>query len=141
MDRLIQDGLSYSRMIRAEIPLVPTDVVALIKGMLETYPSFQPPHADVEVADQIPLVRANEAALVQCVSNLLGNAVKFVAPGIKPQVRVWGELTQGRVRLVFKDNGIGINEDQFVKIFQIFQRLDNSYEGTGVGLAIVKKGR
>jgi signal transduction histidine kinase len=87
----------------------------------------------------MPRVLANSAALTQCVSNLLSNAVKFVAPGVKPVVRISTQLANGRVRIWFKDNGIGIKEEDFNRIFEIFQRVDRSHEGTGIGLAIVKK--
>ncbi|HZV36051.1 MAG TPA: ATP-binding protein, partial [Verrucomicrobiae bacterium] len=139
MDRLIQDGLNYSRLMRAELPLVPVDVSVLVRGILETYPTLQPPNATIELSGAFPLVKANEATLTQCVSNLLGNAVKFVAPGVQPKIRVWAEERGDRVRVFFQDNGIGIPQGAHERIFQIFQRLDNHYEGTGIGLAIVKK--
>jgi signal transduction histidine kinase len=139
MDRLIQDGLSYSRIMRSDLPLHPTDPGALLRGMLETYPAFQRPNADIEVHDPFPLVQANEAGLTQCVSNFLDNAVKFVADGDTPRVRIWAETRGDKVRLVFKDNGIGIAKGAQDRIFHIFQRLNNAYEGTGIGLAIVKK--
>jgi signal transduction histidine kinase len=108
----------------------------------------------------------NEAALTQCFSNLLGNAIKFVAPGTRPQVRVWAEQqkAEGRrqeadsattdnrrpaisntppslpsVRLWFGDNGVGIPKEAQERIFKMFQRLDKSYDGTGVGLTVVRK--
>jgi signal transduction histidine kinase len=70
---------------------------------------------------------------------LIGNAVKFVPPGVKPQVKVWAERRASHVRLFVKDNGIGIEADQHDKIFSIFQQVSKDYEGTGIGLAIVKK--
>ncbi len=139
MDRLIQEVLNYGRIARADVSLAPVDAGTLLRGMLETYPTFQPPHADVELTGNIPRVLANEAALTQCLSNLLGNAVKFVAPGVTPRVRVWAEPRDLRVRLFFQDNGIGIEKEAHEKIFEMFQRLSKRYDGTGVGLTIVKK--
>jgi len=139
MDRLIQDGLNYSRLLRAEVRLVPVDAAALLRGIIETYPALQAPAAHIDLEGTFPLVLANEAGLTQCVSNLLGNAVKFVARGVTPRVCIRAELRGDRVRLLFQDNGIGIPEDAHEKIFQIFQRLENTYEGNGIGLAIVKK--
>ena len=139
MDQLIQDGLNYSRIMRGHLPLAPVDVAALMRGILETYPAFQPPYAEIEIQGAIPPVNGNESALTQCISNLLGNAVKFVAPGVTPKVRAWAETHNSRVRLFFEDNGIGIEKHAHERIFQIFQRLDSKSEGTGIGLAIVKK--
>jgi PAS domain S-box-containing protein len=139
MDRLIQDGFNYGRLMREDLPLTPTDPEALLRGMIETYPSFHPPNAYVRMEAPLPLVQANEAGLTQCLSNLLGNAVKFVASGVIPQVRVWAESEGGRVRLLVQDNGIGMSKDAHRTLFRVFQRLGTDYEGTGVGLAIVKK--
>jgi PAS domain S-box-containing protein len=139
MDRLIQDVLNYSKVVRAELPLEPVDVEKLLRGMIETYPMFFPESADIQIQSPIPYVLGNEAALTQCLSNLLGNAVKFIAPGVKPIVRVFAETRDGHVRVFVQDNGIGISADQHEKIFEIFQQVAKSYQGTGIGLAIVKK--
>jgi signal transduction histidine kinase len=139
MDKLIQDVLNYSRIIRGDLPLAPLDVGRLLRGILESYQHLQPPRAEIILEGSFPRVMANEAGLTQCISNLLGNAVKFVAPGVTPRVQVWAEPRENCVRLFFKDNGIGIESDAHGKIFEIFQRLSKNYEGTGIGLAIVKK--
>ncbi len=91
LDCLIVDALNYSCFARAELELQPIDVQALLQGILQTYLSFQPPRAEISVEGRLPLVLGNEAALTQCISNLLDNAVKFVAPGVQPRVRVWAE--------------------------------------------------
>ena len=139
MDRLIQDVLIYSRVTRTELKLEPVILEKLLDGILESYPQFQAPTALVEIQRPLPVVMANEAALTQCLSNLLGNAVKFVSPGITPHVRIWAEVRDGRARVLVRDNGIGIEQDAHEKIFHIFQQLDRSYEGTGIGLSIVRK--
>ena len=141
MDRLVQDVLSYSRVALTELPLARVDVEKLLRGILESYPVFQAPAAQIELEGRFPPVLGAEAFLTQCLSNLLGNAVKFVAPGVVPQVRVWAEtgLDGKRVRLLFKDNGLGIETGAHEIIFKMFQRASTSYEGTGIGLAIVKK--
>lgn len=140
MDRLIRDVLTYSRVSRAEFSVERVPLETLLKGILESYPIFQPPGAEIELEGPFPNVIANHAALTQCISNLLGNAVKFVAPGVVPRVRVWVETHNDRVRLLVQDNGIGVPKEGRDKIFGIFQRLSTGYEGTGIGLAVVKKG-
>ncbi len=139
MDKLIQDVLSYSRVVRSDFPLEPVDVTELVRGILDTYPLFGSEKADIFIEEPIPLVLGNEAMLTQVFSNLIGNAVKFVAPGVRPRLKIWAETKAQHVRLFVQDNGIGIEPDQCERIFDIFQRVSKNFEGTGIGLAIVKK--
>ena len=139
MDRLTQDVLVYSRVSRTELPMVPVDLGALVAGIVESYPQFHQTHADVVLRGPFPRVLGNEAALMQCVSNLMSNAVKFVAPGTRPRVEVSAETREGRARLVVVDNGIGIAPEARGKIFGIFERFHRGYEGTGIGLAVVRR--
>jgi signal transduction histidine kinase len=85
------------------------------------------------------MVMANEAGLTQCFSNLLGNAVKFVPPGQTPQVHIWAERREDWTRIWVADKGIGIPPLMLPRIFDMFSRGSNSYEGTGIGLALVRK--
>ncbi len=146
MDNLITDSLSYSQAARQELPLKPVDLCKLLIGLVETYPNLQPDKADIQIEANLPAVLGNEAALTQCFSNLLGNAVKFAKPGIKPQIRVRSETPKApastpkpMARLWVEDNGIGIAKEYQKRIFEMFQKLDKRYEGTGIGLAIVRK--
>jgi signal transduction histidine kinase len=139
MDRLIQDVLVYSRVSRTELTLVPVDLQTLVDGIVESYPQFQTDHADIVIHGRLPCVLGNEAALMQCVANLVGNAIKFVAPGVRPRVEIMAEIAGLRVRLCVQDNGIGIAAEARTKIFGIFQRFNTAYEGTGIGLAVVRR--
>ncbi len=139
MDRLITDALSYSQVVRHQMPLQVIDVRELLVGMIESYPIFQRPKAIIEIDADLPPVLGNEAGLTQCFSNLLGNAVKFVAPGTVPQVRIRAERRGDRVRFWCEDNGIGIPLELQSRVFGMFQRLSKNYEGTGIGLTLVKK--
>jgi PAS domain S-box-containing protein len=142
LDQLIQDVLDYTRVVRSDIPLSAVNAEILLREIIETYPNLQ--GAEFEIAKPLPIVQANRAALTQVFSNLLGNAVKFVKPGVKPRVSVRsGPVPQDRsmVRYWFEDNGIGLETKANLRIFQMFQRLNRPelYEGTGIGLAIVRK--
>lgn len=145
MDRLISDALNYSRSVRQELPLEDVDVGALLRGMLDSYPELQPDKARIVVEGSLPVVLGNQAALTQCFSNLLGNAVKFVTPGEKPDVRVWATevSAHGRqsewVRIWVEDKGIGISKQMLPRVFEMFSRGSKDYEGTGIGLALVRK--
>ena len=156
MDQLIQDALNYSKVVRGEIPVHPIDLGKLLRSILETYPNLQEPGAEIRIDFKELLVMGNESALTQTFSNLLGNAVKFVAPGVKPRVRVWAEerkpsptstpdlassLARRNVLVWVEDNGIGIPKEAHEKIFGMFQRMHRveEFPGTGIGLAIVRK--
>jgi signal transduction histidine kinase len=141
LDRLIRDVLTYSRVVRSDTRLEPVHLHALLTGIVESYPAFHRPQAEITVDGELPDVLGNEAALTQCISNLLGNAVKFVAPGVIPKIRIWAEQrpATSSVRVFFHDNGIGIPETARNLVFGIFQRVSHDYEGTGIGLSIVKK--
>jgi PAS domain S-box-containing protein len=139
MDQLIQDVLTLSSVAKSDMGMGPVDVEKLLGGILDTYPNLQPPHAEIQIDGPLPPVMGNEAALTQCISNLLGNAVKFVASGVTPRVRIWAQERDGHVRFLFQDNGIGIPKEVHKKIFGMFQRLSTTYQGTGIGLAIVQK--
>jgi signal transduction histidine kinase len=130
-----------TRLSQQQVSLDVVDVEKLVEQIIFERPDFQPPSAEVTVARPLLPMRAHEASLTQCITNLVNNAVKFVAPGVKPQVRIYSEVAAEKVRLWIKDNGIGIESAAQSKLFQIFNRLHNEeqYEGTGVGLAIVRK--
>ncbi len=139
MDALIQDSLQYAKVVREKIPLTSLESALVLRGVLESYPGLQKPHVKIELVEPLPAVIANDAGLTQCFSNLLANAIKFVRPGKVPEVRIWAEPRGDFVRFWFEDNGIGIPREYQDRIFHMFQQLDRSYEGTGIGLALVRK--
>ncbi len=141
MDQLTRDVLSYSRVARDQVSLVPTDIGRMVHALVEHYAELQPAVADVHVEAPLHPVLAHEPSLRQCLANLMTNAVKFVRPGEKPRVSVRTEKTGDRVRIWIEDNGIGIPPKHHAALFRIFERLptEGKYEGTGVGLAIVRK--
>jgi signal transduction histidine kinase len=141
MDSLIQDILAYSRVSKTEIQTRTIDLETLISEIIQQYRVFQEPLARVVIERPLPKVEGHEGCLTQCISNLLGNAVKFVPPGTVPEVKICGQILDSRVRLWIQDNGIGIDPSHYDRIFKMFGRVhsDKLYEGTGIGLTIVKK--
>lgn len=139
LDRLIQDSLNYTRATLIELPRERVELDGLLRGLIDTYPNLSSETADVEIDGNLPAVIGNESLLTQCFSNLLGNAVKFVPPGTRPHVHVRAETQEDRVRIWVEDNGIGIPREAQYRLFGMFQKLENDYEGTGIGLAIVRK--
>ena len=139
MDHLVVDALDYSKAMLEKMPFATVDADALLRDMLASYPGFHPLLANIQIEGTIPPVIGNRAGLTQCFSNVLNNAVKFVLPGQMPQVRIWAGQGNGRVWLWFEDKGIGIPKDDHERIFEMFQRLNPDYPGTGIGLAFVRK--
>lgn len=139
MDALIRDALDYNKIVREQIALTPIDTHSLLKDMIESYSNFQTPNASIQIDGELPEVLGTAAGLTQCFSNLLNNAVKFVRPGETPAVRIWATNGGENIRLWFEDNGIGIEKDHQASLFRMFQRLNQNYEGTGIGLALVRK--
>ena len=141
MDRLIQDLLTYSRISRREIRLEPVSLERLVAEVVQQYPQMHPDKADIERQGPLPEVLAHEPSLTQVISNLLSNAVKFVPPAIRPRIRIGAELHGENVRLWIQDNGIGIKPEYQPRLFGMFERIhpEQQFEGTGIGLAIVRK--
>ncbi len=139
MDRIIQDVLVFSRIARTELTLEPVALDEFLPSLLDGYPLFHAARGAITIEGRLPVVMANPAALTQCTANLLGNAVKFVASGIAPQVKVSCVTADGRAYVSVRDNGIGIPKKSQEAIFGVFCRLEHDYEGTGIGLAIVRK--
>ena len=139
MDNLISDVLAYTRIVRSDLALVPIDLDHLVHEIVQTYPHLRSEKADLHIEGPLHPVLGNEAALTQCISNLLGNAIKFVPIGKRPVVRLRSDLRDDQVVLWVEDNGIGIAPQHQGRIFEMFNRLQDQYEGTGIGLTIVRK--
>lgn len=141
LDRLINDVLRYTRVARTDAEQERIDLEQLLQDVIQQYSPLHEPAANIEVTRPLLPVLGHEVLLVQCVSNLLTNAVKFVPEGVKPHVRVWTKPVGDRVRLSIADNGIGIAPADQKRIFRIFERInpDREFDGTGIGLAIVKR--
>lgn len=143
MDGLIQDLLGYSRLTRAALRPEHIDLSTVLDDAREQLAAdILRSGARLTVKHPLPPVLAHRATLTQAVSNLLGNAIKFVAPGAQPKIAVWAEIRGDTVRLWIEDNGIGIDPEHHERVFRAFERLHGSetYPGTGIGLAIVRKG-
>jgi PAS domain S-box-containing protein len=140
MDGMVLDLLAFTRLAHEAMPVEPTAVEKILGFICQDRPDFRRPKAEVSIQSPLPRVMGNSASLVQCLTNLLDNAVKFVAPGVKPKVRIYTEDEGEAVRLVVEDNGIGIKTTDQAALFRMFHRLHGSeYPGTGIGLAIVRK--
>lgn len=143
LDRLIQDVLNYSKIVRGDFDLYPVDVDQLVREVIDSFHDWHPPKAEVLIEGKLPVVIGNDAFLTQCVTNLVGNGLKFVEPGKRPRVVISARNGDGdgQTQIRFQDSGIGIDEKDQERIFRIFERVNplTEFEGTGIGLAIVRK--
>jgi len=141
-DRLILDMLSYGRIGHVALPCSPQNLEVSLQSALENLaPGIHQSKARIEVRRPLAEVWANALALEEILTNILGNAVKFVPGGVTPEVTVWTEEREGLIRVHVKDNGIGIPAEHHHRVFNLFERLHGGekYPGTGIGLAIVEK--
>ena len=139
MHALVVDLLECSRIGRVEVALTEVDINALLERLVGRLALRN--QAEVRLSADTPTVRAREVYLEQIFSNLLSNAAKFRREDAALVISVeWADQLDAWEFSV-RDNGIGIPEDRFDNIFGIFHRLhtQEEYEGTGIGLAIVKK--
>jgi len=145
LDTLIQEVLNYTHIVRAQTELARIDLDKLVRDIIRTQPDCQPERVEIQIEGTLPAVLGQVGLLTQCVSNLLGNAIKFVAPGVMPRIRIWAEPStlnsQPSTKVLFQDNGIGIAPEHHDRIFRMFERIRPAaeYEGTGMGLTIVRK--
>jgi PAS domain S-box-containing protein len=141
MRTLIEDLLAYSRAGRSERPHEPVNtarVVGEVAATLRALAHDEPPEIEW---GELPTVQGDAHQLVQLFQNLIGNAVKFVAPGVRPHVTVRAEADGQAWRFTVEDNGIGIEPRHVERVFGMFQRLHTRdvFDGTGIGLAIARK--
>lgn len=167
MQQLVDDILSYSRLNSVQQDFDSVDLNEVVANVLQDLEIQIRQKQAVITVEALPRIEGNPTQLRQLFQNLLSNAIKFALPGIPPKVHIRATILEGNqytgfsatdrdypvlsnpkywaqeqtVRLDIEDNGIGFDEAYLDKIFVIFQRLNdkNSYEGTGIGLAICKK--
>lgn len=143
MEKLINDLLSYSRLSRTEILQQPVSLTSVVaKALSELDSQIIAIQAQITIDQPLLSILSNRTIVLQIVSNLLSNALKFRVGGVQPQIHIWTETQNNYVRLWIEDNGIGIDRQHQSRIFNVFERLhgNEAYPGTGIGLAIVKKG-
>ena len=145
MSRLIDDLLSFSRLSQTAIEFAPVNLEQLLHDIVHDLEiSVAEKQATIEIGE-LPVIDGIAIQLGQVFQNLIANSLKFTHPDRKPLIQLWSKIEQGETevfcRLYYRDNGIGFKQEYAEKIFEIFQRLHSKekYEGTGVGLAIVKK--
>jgi PAS domain S-box-containing protein len=148
MQVLINDLLAFSRVTTKAQPFTKVNLAETAAGVLEDLEGrIEMVKGRVELGT-LPVIDAEPLQMRQLLQNLIGNALKFRRPEVTPVVKVEAQIIpdpgspeKNLCRLTVSDNGIGFDEKYVDRIFNAFQRLHtrNEYEGTGMGLAIVRK--
>ena len=142
MGELIQDLSELSRIGRLVHHYEPVAVTEIIKASIETL-QLQLAERGTEwfIQEDLPTINCDRIRIKQVFDNLISNANKFMgADNQKPRIEIGFQDNGDFFEFFVKDNGIGIQKEYHTKVFDIFTRLgDIETEGTGVGLAIVKK--
>lgn len=152
MARLINDLLDYSRLSVTSL-FKPTDLNQIIEELLTDFDELILNIGATIKMEPLPIVEVIPGQIRQVFQNLVSNALKFTKPGVPPVIKIESDRIANPAidapvdehgefcRITLIDNGIGFDEKFLERIFIIFQRLNNkdTYEGTGIGLAIAKK--
>ena len=141
MSNLIDDLLALSRLGRQEVKKVSVDLTTMAWQVSEQIKPQEPQRNLQFIIEDLPLAHGDPSLLYQVMINLLGNAVKYTKEKENAVIEVGGQNGDSETIYFVKDNGIGFDERYADKLFGVFQRLHATvqYEGTGVGLAIVKR--
>lgn len=142
MQGLISDLLQFSRVNRKGNPFAPVDMNELMKIVsAHLIKRIEETGAELTFDDNMPTINGDSFQLIRLFQNLVENALKFKAPDRSPKVHVSVQEKEQEWQFSIADNGIGIDNKFYTRIFVIFQRLHarEEYEGTGLGLAICKK--
>ncbi|WP_298552990.1 ATP-binding protein [uncultured Algibacter sp.] len=136
MDTLISGILDYSTINKNQTEFYEVDIDKLVDNIMSTM--LVPQHITFEKANKLPVVKGDKFRLQQLFQNLIDNAIKYndkseglIEIGVKDDIKFW--------EFSIKDNGKGIDNNYFDKIFKTFQKLENNPESSGIGLSIVKK--
>ena len=140
MQRLLEELLELSRIGRVVNPAedvalgsLAREAVELVKGRLDRG------RVEVEIAPDLPVVRADRHRLLEVLQNLVENAAKFTGDEPAPRIEIGARRDGGGLVFYVKDNGRGIEPRYLERVFELFEKLDPGAEGTGVGLALVRR--
>jgi len=144
MDQLITDLLNFSRISRTEIKLQEvnmTDMTDVVQSIYhEVVTEEEKKEFDVTIND-MPVVKCDTSLMKNVWQNLIENALKYSSKADKKKIEIGSKKEKEEIVFFIQDFGAGFNPKYVNKLFRVFQRLhrEDEFEGTGVGLAIVKR--
>ncbi len=141
MGQLIDDLLSFSRLIRSELHHSKIDMGSMVKNAIAEFGTAQDLSPKTITVQNLPEAFGDANLLKQVWINLISNALKYSSKEDNVQINIGAFQKESETSYFIKDNGVGFNMTYSNKLFGVFQRLHglNEFEGTGVGLAIVQR--
>jgi light-regulated signal transduction histidine kinase (bacteriophytochrome) len=142
MQRLLADLLRLSRIGRVTNPMEDVPFGQIVQDAAERVSGQIREHGvHMKIAGDLPPIHADRERIVEVIQNLLDNAVKFMGPQPEPHIEIGckGTGQDGKPIFFVKDNGIGIAAQFHDRIFGLFNKLNPETEGTGIGLALVRR--
>jgi len=141
MGKLIEDLLALSHLGKKELIKKQVDMTELARTALEELKNNIDENKTQIILNPLPPALADEGLMLQVFTNLLSNAIKYSSKKENPVIEIGSKEINNKTVYYIKDNGSGFNMMYYNKLFGIFQRLHDAseFEGTGVGLAIVKR--
>jgi signal transduction histidine kinase len=141
MQILLDDLLLYSRLGKKEEDVKDVDLNNVLFVVIHNLMATMKDTEASILANHLPTIKGSSTEMIQLFQNLIANSIKFRKKEVKPEIKVLLEDKGDAYQLCFEDNGIGIKKEYHEKVFNIFERLHtrNDYEGSGIGLATVKK--
>jgi PAS domain S-box-containing protein len=140
MQALLDDLLDLSRIGRLVHPPQRVSLAELAREVVELIaPDPGSAGICIDIAPDLPVIVGDRPRLFEILQNLVDNAIKFTADERQPRIEIGAREEAGETVCYVRDNGIGIDPRYHAKVFGLFERLDQGTEGTGIGLAIVKR--
>ena len=140
MSRLLDDLLELSRIGRLTNPPIEISLRKLTDQVLEIVSGeITGRSVKVTVETELPMVFADPVRLQEVLQNIIVNAIKYMGPQQNPCIQIGARKDGNKTVCYIRDNGIGIDPKYHEKIFGLFERLDTGTDGTGIGLALVKR--
>jgi signal transduction histidine kinase len=140
MSRMLDDMLNYStnRIYIENMEYLNTnEVLATVQKNLQL--RIEENNAIVRIVNDLPQIKGQKSLIEQIFQNLIANGIKFQRLNVRPEITITAESTGKENIFKITDNGIGIASENQAKVFQLFQRFNEQYEGSGIGLTTCKK--
>jgi signal transduction histidine kinase len=140
MDELLSDLLELSRIGRIVHPPEKVDLVELTRDALEMLDArIHSRNVSIQISPDLPAIYGDRLRLREVFENLISNAIKYMGNQPNPLIEIGTRDAANESIIFIKDNGIGIEERYQSRVFALFEKLNPNIEGTGIGLALVKR--